>query len=286
MSDPAATQSIIVERVMPHPPEKVWRALTQGALIEEWLMKNDFQPVVGHRFSFRTAPMPHWNGVVDCEVLLVEPNRRLSYRWNTAGDQAGSGLRTIVTWTLTPATGGTHVRMEQSGFRAEEEANYRGAQYGWQRFLDGLERVVAALASDEATSFEVKPIGRVASSLTDLETAPRQADEDAPEAWLVFEPEMLEGLRNLRAGDEIIVLTWLDRARRDVLSVHPRGDPARPLEGVFSTRSPHRPNPIGLHRVEIVGIDGRRVQVGALEALNGTPIIDIKPVLSGSIVER
>ena len=136
------------------------------------------------------------------------------------------------------------------------------------------------------TSFEVKAIGRVESPLTDLESAPRQPDEGAPEAWLVFEPEMLEALQSLRPGDEILVLTWLDRARRDVLSVHPRGDTSRPREGVLSTRSPHRPNPIGLHRAEITAIDGRRVQVRSLEALDGTPIIDLKPVLSGEIGER
>ena len=136
------------------------------------------------------------------------------------------------------------------------------------------------------TRFEVKPIGRVASSLTDLESAPRQADEGTPEAWLVFEPEMLEGLRSVRPGDEVIVITWLDRARRDVLSVHPRGDPSRAQEGVFSTRSPHRPNPIGLHRVEITAIDGRRVRVRHLEVLDGTPIIDLKPILTEDISQR
>jgi tRNA-Thr(GGU) m(6)t(6)A37 methyltransferase TsaA len=135
-------------------------------------------------------------------------------------------------------------------------------------------------------SFEVKAIGRVESPLTDLESAPRQADEGAPEAWLVFEPEVLEGLRGVRVGGDVIVLTWLDRARRDVLSVHPRGDTARPLEGVFNTRSPHRPNPIGLHRVEITAIDGARVRVRSLEALDGTPIIDVKPVLSEDISQR
>jgi tRNA-Thr(GGU) m(6)t(6)A37 methyltransferase TsaA len=136
------------------------------------------------------------------------------------------------------------------------------------------------------TSFEVKAIGRVESPLTDLASAPRQADEGAPEAWLVFEPDVLEGLQSLRPGDEILVLTWLDRARRDVLSVHPRGDISRPQEGVFSTRSPHRPNPIGLHRAEITAVDGRRVRVRSLEALDGTPIVDVKPVLSGEISER
>jgi tRNA-Thr(GGU) m(6)t(6)A37 methyltransferase TsaA len=136
------------------------------------------------------------------------------------------------------------------------------------------------------TSFEVKAIGRIESSLTELESAPRQADEGAPEAWLVFEPEVREGLRSLRSGDEVILLTWLDRARRDVLSVHPRGDPSRAEEGVFSTRSPHRPNPIGLHRVEITAIDGIRVRVRGLEAVDGTPIIDLKPILSEDISQR
>jgi tRNA-Thr(GGU) m(6)t(6)A37 methyltransferase TsaA len=126
----------------------------------------------------------------------------------------------------------------------------------------------------------------VESSLTDLESAPRQADEGAPAAWLVFEPEVLEGLRSLRSGDEVILITWLDRARRDVLSVHPRGDTSRAEEGVFSTRSPHRPNPIGLHRVEVTAIEGPRMRVRSLEALDGTPIIDVKPILSGDISQR
>ncbi|HEV7365615.1 MAG TPA: tRNA (N6-threonylcarbamoyladenosine(37)-N6)-methyltransferase TrmO [Gemmatimonadales bacterium] len=135
-------------------------------------------------------------------------------------------------------------------------------------------------------TFELKAIGRVESRLTDLASAPRQADEGAPEAWLVFEPEVLEGLRSIHPGDEVFLLTWLDRASRDVLSVHPRGDASRPEEGVFSTRSPHRPNPIGLHRVEITAVDGRRVRVRRLEALNGTPIIDLKPILSEDITQR
>ena len=146
MSKPAAaTRSLVVEREMPHPPEKVWRALTQGALIEEWLMKNDFQPVVGHKFNFRATPMPHWNGVVDCQVLAIEPNKRLSYSWNASGEEAAGGLKTVVTWTLTPTKAGVLVRMEQSGFRPEDEANYQGANYGWQRYVAGLERVAGGL---------------------------------------------------------------------------------------------------------------------------------------------
>jgi len=139
----AATRSIVIERIMPHPPEKIWRALTQSALIEEWLMKNDFQPLVGRKFNFRADPMPGWNGVTDCQVLIVEPNQRLSYSWNASGDEAVNGLRTIVSWTLTPAEGATIVRMEQSGFRPEDERFFQGANYGWQKMIAGLERVTA-----------------------------------------------------------------------------------------------------------------------------------------------
>jgi uncharacterized protein YndB with AHSA1/START domain len=146
MTEPAAaTRSIVIEREMPHPAEKIWRALTRGPLIEEWLMKNDFQPVVGHRFNFRATPVPHWNGVTDCPVLVVELNQRLSYSWNASGEEAAGGLKSVVTWTLTPTRGGTLMRLEQSGFRPEDEANYQGANYGWQRFIGGLERVAAAL---------------------------------------------------------------------------------------------------------------------------------------------
>jgi tRNA-Thr(GGU) m(6)t(6)A37 methyltransferase TsaA len=133
---------------------------------------------------------------------------------------------------------------------------------------------------------ELRAIGIVESSLNDPLAAPRQADEGAPEAWLVFDPQVIEGLRGIQPADEVIVITWLDRARRDVLSVHPRGDASRGLQGVFSTRSPHRPNPIGLHRVEITAISGHRIRVAHLEALNGTPIIDIKPVLEDEVAKR
>lgn len=127
---------------------------------------------------------------------------------------------------------------------------------------------------------ELKPIGRVESPLTDRASAPKQGREGSPEAWLVFEPEVLDGLDGLRSGDRVLVLTWLDRARRDVLRTHPRDDVSNPEQGVFNTRSPDRPNPIGLHEVEIVSIDGLRLQVRDLEALDGTPIVDVKPVLS------
>ena len=128
-------------------------------------------------------------------------------------------------------------------------------------------------------SYDVVPIGRVESPLTDKATAPKQGHEGSPEAWLVFEPAVLEGLDGIAAGDEVILLTWLDRADRDVLRVHPRDDVSNPMRGVFTTRSADRPNPIGLHPVQIVEIDGNRVRVRNLEALDGTPIVDVKPVI-------
>ena len=142
------------------------------------------------------------------------------------------------------------------------------------------------MSSLEEPQFQLTLVGRVESSLTDLDLAPNQGDEGAPSAWLVFETDVLDALDGIRPGDEIILLTWLDRARRDVLRVHPRGDVSRPQQGVFSTRSPARPNPIGLHRVEVETIEGNRMRVSNLEAINGTPIVDVKPVLSSDIDER
>ena len=139
MSEAGTTRTLVIEREMPHPPEKIWRALTEGPLIEEWLLKNDFKPVVGHRFQFRRTPMPNWNGIIDCEVLEVEPTSRLSYGWGSMG------LETVVTWILTPTADGTHLRMEQAGFPSEESANFKGAKYGWRSFIDKLERVVGGL---------------------------------------------------------------------------------------------------------------------------------------------
>jgi|SRR5580658_267417 uncharacterized protein YndB with AHSA1/START domain len=140
MTNPAApTHSVVIEKEMPHPSEKIWRALTQSPLIEKWLMNNDFQPVVGHRFSLRATPVPNWNGVIDCEVLVVEPNSRLTYTWGTMGKKS------VVAWTLTPTKGGTHVRMEHSGFGSDQDADYKGASYGWQKFTGNLERVVGGL---------------------------------------------------------------------------------------------------------------------------------------------
>jgi tRNA-Thr(GGU) m(6)t(6)A37 methyltransferase TsaA len=129
------------------------------------------------------------------------------------------------------------------------------------------------------TGFRVVPVGWVESALVDPATAPKQGDEGGPEAWLVFRPDIGPALRDLAVGAEVLVLTWLDWARRDVLLVHPRDDPAAPERGVFSTRSADRPNPIGLHPVRVLGVDGTRIRVGPLEAVHGTPVLDVKPVL-------
>ncbi len=139
MTEAATTRSLVIEREMPHPPEKIWRALTLGPLIEEWLMKNDFQPVVGHKFSFRSTPVPGWDGIIQSEVLTIEPNSKLAYSWGTMGTMS------TVTWTLTPTKGGTHIRMEQTGFRSEQDAAYKGASYGWTKFIGKMEQVAGRL---------------------------------------------------------------------------------------------------------------------------------------------
>ena len=138
MTQATETRSLVMEKELAHPPEKVWRALTEGSLLEQWMMKNDFEPVVGHKFTFRMPPMPNWNGIVDCEVLTVEPYERLSYRWNTQG-----GPLMVVNLTLTKTDGGVLLRMEQTGFPAGDQAAYGGAQYGWNGFLGRLPDVVA-----------------------------------------------------------------------------------------------------------------------------------------------
>lgn len=133
------TLSVVVEREIPHPPEKLWRALTQPHLIEEWLMKNDFNPVVGHHFKLRGE----WGGVLDCEVLAIEPNKTLSYTWNFAHDDPAYRMQSVVTFTLTPTRTGTHLRMEQVGFRPDQKQAYGGARLGWKQNLEKLEQVLA-----------------------------------------------------------------------------------------------------------------------------------------------
>lgn len=139
------TESIRIERDLPHPLAKVWRALTEGPLLADWLMANDFRAEVGHRFTFRHAPMPHWNGITDCEVTEVIPMTRLAYRWNSSGEEAATGVRTTVTWTLAPTQQGTRLVMEQSGFRPDQTRAQGGAGTGWRRFLSNLEALLDRL---------------------------------------------------------------------------------------------------------------------------------------------
>jgi uncharacterized protein YndB with AHSA1/START domain len=135
------TRTVVVEKVFSHSPEKLWRALTEESLLAQWLLKNDFKASVGQMFQFRVDPMPNWNGIIDCKVLIVEPLRQLSYTWNSMG------LESVVLFTLTPAEGGTRLRMEQSGFRPDQEAAYQGANYGWQKFFGALEKVLEGEAA-------------------------------------------------------------------------------------------------------------------------------------------
>ena len=134
-------ESIVIDYALNEPPADVWRALTEPKLLAQWLMENDIRPIVGHKFNFRAKPMAGWNGVADCEVLIVEPPQRLSWSQNASGDQAADGLQSIVTWTLTPTDSGTHVRMEQTGFRPQDEGGYQAMTFGWPRVLASLERV-------------------------------------------------------------------------------------------------------------------------------------------------
>ena len=133
------TRSVVIEREIPHPPERVWRALTQPHLIAEWLMKNDFVPQVGHRFNLRGD----WGGVLDCEVLAIEPGRSLSYSWDFAHEDPAFALQSVVTFTLTPIPTGTHLQVEQVGFRPDQKQAFGGAKLGWQKFLAQLESVAA-----------------------------------------------------------------------------------------------------------------------------------------------
>lgn len=142
MSDAAeSTRTLVIERVFPHPPEKLWRALTESPLLAQWLMNNDFEPAVGNKFHFRSEPVQGWDGVIACTVLVVDPLKQLSYSWSSMG------LDSVVLFKLTAADGGTHLRMEQTGFQADQQQAYGGARYGWQRFFERLDQVLSGGAA-------------------------------------------------------------------------------------------------------------------------------------------
>ena len=141
MTQPAEeTRTVVTERTFPHSPEKLWRALTDSSLLAQWLLKNNFEPEVGREFQLRNEPVQNWDGIIDCKVLAIDPLKQLSYSWRTLGQDS------VVTFTLSATDGGTHLRMEHAGFRADQEAAYRGATYGWQRFLGSLDRVLEEAA--------------------------------------------------------------------------------------------------------------------------------------------
>ena len=147
MTAPAPQHRVLViERVLPHSQQKIWRALTEGPLLDQWIMPNDFQPIVGHRFTFRTEPKGPWSGVAGGEVKVVRPPDELSYQWNMSGHGVGQTLQTVVTWTLTPVPGGVLLRMEQSGFQEHNNLNYLGASSAWPNFLSRLEHLLVALS--------------------------------------------------------------------------------------------------------------------------------------------
>lgn len=164
--------------------------------------------------------------------------------------------------------------------RAATNDRFVGALEKWSQGWTGFNasQHVMPIADD----YSLHPVGRIRSTLEALDGAPRQGSEGAPEAWLDVDPAFARGLFGIATGDDVIVVTWLHRANRDVLEVHPRGDPAMPLAGVFATRSPHRPNPLGLHRVTVREISGTRLRIAPIEAIDGTPVVDVKPVLDDS----
>ncbi len=269
------------------PPAEVWEAIADYAFDLEWrkgLLEMRPDPPGPPASGTRVHEVVRNSGreyVADTVVTALDPG--VSYRF------AGTG-------TIGGLSGGRAVRADAPGTGAVFTYTIELQPKGGMRLLgpllgplvrSGLKKDLQKLRTLlENHRYEVTPIGTVESPLTDPASAPNQGDEGAPDAWLAFEPAVLDALDGIRAGDEVIVLTWLDRARRDVLRVHPRGDMSREQQGVFNTRSPDRPNPIGLHRVRVASIDGGRVRVHNLEAVDGTPIVDVKPVLSSDISER
>jgi uncharacterized protein YndB with AHSA1/START domain len=143
------TGTIVMERDLAHPVEKVWRAITESHLLADWLMANDFRAEVGHRFTFRHKPLPHWNGITDCEVTEVTPMTCLAYRWQSSGNEAATGVQTLVTWTLHPTATGTRLRMEQSGFRPDQTQALGGAGTGWRRFLAQLDDLLHRIETEK-----------------------------------------------------------------------------------------------------------------------------------------
>jgi tRNA-Thr(GGU) m(6)t(6)A37 methyltransferase TsaA len=282
-----------VTRRIDAPPARVYAALIDAEAVREWMVPDgmtsevlEFDAREGGTFRITlTYEAPTTTGKTSTQsdtfhgrfVTLVPGAEVVQTVEFETDDPTMQGEMTITYLLAADGSGteltGTHEHLPPGVSPADNEL-------GWSMSIAKLARLVEA-----GEPRELRPIGRVRSPLVDLAEAPRQGDEGAPEAELVIDDTYVAGLAGIGVGDQLLVLTWLHRASRDVLSVHLRGDPERPLEGVFTTRSPDRPNPIGLHRVTVLAVEGRALRVTGLEAVDGTPIADIKPVL-GPISER
>jgi tRNA-Thr(GGU) m(6)t(6)A37 methyltransferase TsaA len=274
-------------------PARVYAALLDPDEVRQWMVPNgmtsevlEFDAREGGTFRITlTYETPTITGKTTTQsdtfhgrFLKLVPGAAVVQAVEFESDDPAMQGEMTITYQLTAAGGGT----ELTGTHEHLPIGVSPAdnELGWSMSIAKLAHLVEA-----GKRQELRPIGRVRSPLVDLADAPRQGDEGAPEAELVIDDDYVPGLAGIDIGDELLVLTWLHRASRDVLSVRPRGDPDRALQGVFMTRSPDRPNPIGLHRVVVVAVADRVVRVRDLEAVDGTPIVDIKPVL-GALDER
>jgi tRNA-Thr(GGU) m(6)t(6)A37 methyltransferase TsaA len=282
-----------ITRRIDAPPARVYAALLDAEAVREWMVPDgmtsevlEFDAREGGSFRITlTYEAPTTTGKTSRQsdtfhgrfVKLVPGAEVVQTVEFETDDPAMQGEMTITYLLAAAGTGteltGTHEHLPPGVSPADNAL-------GWSMSIAKLARLVEA-----GEPWELHPIGRVRSPLVDLADAPRQGDEGAPDAELVIDDACVAGLAGIDVGEELLVLSWLHHASRDVVSVHPRGDPDRPAQGVFTTRSADRPNPIGLHRVTVVAVDGHVVRVSGLEAVDGTPIVDIKPIL-GPISER
>ena len=284
---PYVAETAISFEAEPPTVEEMAHRIAAALEHHDWLVLEDGGQVVGYAYGgpYKEREAYRWA----CEVsVYVERGR---HRTGAGRELYEALLERLAARGFTTAVAGMTLPKRRQR-RSAPRAGVRARRHVPPDRVQG--RTLARCGMDPAPAghargsagrpvmtLELHPIGIVESPLSDRAEAPKQGDEGAPDAWLVFEAGMAAGLQGIAPGDDLLVLTWLDRARRDVLRVHPRGDVSRGEHGVFTTRSPDRPNPIGLHRVRVAEVDGTRIRVHDLEALDGTPIIDVKPVLGG-----
>ena len=281
MNPAGASDAIVQEITIRASAERIFEALTNPDERLKWWWRSEgkFQIThvesdlrVGGKWMMRGAGMGDKPLVIAGEYRQIERPRLLVFTW--LPDWQEDAAETLVRWDLEEKDGVTTVRLTHSGFTSEaSRATYRG----WPQILGGLQGYVE---QHTPKSFDISPIGYVRSTLKQRSDAPRQGWEGAPDARLEIHPDLVEGLDGIESGQDIWIFTWLHESQRSVLKTHPRDDVLNPMMGVFATRSPDRPNPIGLHRARVLSVDGDRwLQVQGLEAIDGTPIVDIKPVI-------